>query len=556
MTARRPAPSGRVPGRAGRRASGTVAPPLPTTRVHPALAVPVTAVGVVVVTAGAVLAPLAAAAVLGLVALVTLFWRAPRTGVLATVVGALLVSQLQGLGGGAGALDEAMVVVGAVVVTVRRLVREGSVVRFPGTLWFAGFAAAGVVSAQLHDVPAPVWLQGGLLLLKAVLLGHTAAQLHWSDVELRTIVRAGLVAAVVLVALGLVNLVAPGPWSALVAQSAPEMHGPVPALLGPFRQPAAYGRLAVILAASVLAYQLVVRASVRGYALAVALSGLSLLTFRVKSFVGLVVVTTGLLLRTGPRPVVRLGLLALPALLVVAGPLAWTFVVADLSLYYGGGDSARSLLTAGGVALAQRDLPLGAGFGRYGSATAAEYYSPEYLALGFEYIWGLGRVEGWGAFLNDTQWPALLGETGFLGTACYVVGLLLALGVLLRRVGPDETPLTRWLRISGICCLVLVLLDSVGASALTSPPSYALVYLAPGIVASMRADRAALSGARSPVLRWTRPAAQPTDVEPAPVTPTGVVPAHADPAGVVPAPVDPAHVEPADAAPRARGRHL
>lgn len=501
MSARRPALSGRVPGRAGRPAP--VAPPLPRTRLHPAVAAAGTAVGVVAVTAGAVLAPLAAAAALGLVALVTLFWRAPRTGVLATVASAVLAPQLQLLGGGAGALDEGMVVVGAVVVTVRRLVREGRVVRFPGTAWFAAFAVAGVVSAQLHDVPAPVWLQGGVLLLKAVLIGHTAAQLRWSDVELRAIVRAGLVAAVVLVALGLVNLAAPGPWSALVAGSAPEMHGPVPALLGPFPQPAAYGRLAVILAASVLAYQLVVRASVRGYALAVALSGMSLLTFRVKSFVGLVVVTTGLLLRTGPRPVVRLGLLAVPAVLLVAGPLAWAFVVADLSLYYGGGESARQLLTYGGLALAERDFPLGAGFGRYGSATAAEHYSPEYLALGFEYVWGLGRVEGWGAFLNDTQWPALLGETGWLGTACYVVGMALALRVLLRRVGPDETPLTRWLRISGICCLVLVLLDSVGASALTSPPSYALVYLAPGIVTAMRAERAGHRPGRAPAVRWT-----------------------------------------------------
>ncbi|WP_136518542.1 hypothetical protein [Cellulomonas telluris] len=484
--------------------TAAVAPPLPRTRLHPALAVPATALAVVVVTAGAVLAPLAAGAAVGLGALVVLFWRAPRTGILATVVGAVLAPQLQVLGGGLGGLDEAMVVVGAAVVTVRRLVREGSLVRFPGTWWFAGFAAAGVVSSYLHDVPGPVWLQGMLLLLKAVLLGHTAAQLHWSDRELAVLVRAGAVGAVVLVALGLVNLAVPGPWTALVAGGSPEMHGPFPALLGPFRQPAAYGRLAVILAASVLAYQLVVRASLRGYALAAALSGLSLLTFRVKSFVGLVVVTSALLLRTGPRPLVRLGLLALPALLLLAGPVAYAFVVADLSLYYGEGQSARSLLTAGGLVLAERDFPLGAGFGRYGSATAAEYYSPEYLALGFEYVWGLGRVEGWGAYLNDTQWPALLGETGWLGTVCYAAGVLLALRVLLVRVGPDESALTRWLRISGVCCLVLVLLDSVGASAFTSPPSYALVFLAPGVVASMRAARAARRPAPAPVSRWTR----------------------------------------------------
>ncbi|MBO3088778.1 hypothetical protein [Cellulomonas dongxiuzhuiae] len=469
-----------------------VAPPLPRRTLPAYVAVPAGALVVVVVTAAALLAPLAVAGAVALTGLVALFWWRPRAGLLATVASALLVTQL---GAAGGALDEGMIVVGAAVVTVRRLVREGHVVRFPGLLWFSAFGLAGVASSLLHDVPTTLWLQGGLLLLKAVLVGHTAAQLHWGDLELARIVRAGTVVAVVLVVTGVLNVAFPGPWTALVAQSTPEMHGPLAAVVGPFRLPAAYGRIAVILAAATLTYQLVVRASARGYALVLALGGLSLLTFRVKSFVGLVLATAGVVLRAGRPWVVRLVLVALPAVLLVAGPTAWRYVVDDVQLYYGGGYSARALLTAGGLALAARDFPLGAGLGRYGSATAAEHYSPEYVSLGFEHVWGLGRAEGWGAFLLDTQWPALLGETGWLGAACYAAGTLCALAVLLRRVRPDESALTRWLRISGVCCLVLVLLDSVGAAAFSSPPSYVLIHLAPGIVASMRADVRAGAGA-------------------------------------------------------------
>ncbi len=472
------------------RAPGVrVAPPLPRRTLPAAVAVPAGGLVVVVVTVAAVLAPFAVAGVAGLAGLVALFWRHPRAGLLATVGAALLAPALGALLGAAGgALDEALIVVGAVVVTVRRLVLERSLVWFPGIAWFAAFGLVGAVSALLHDVPTTLWVQGALLLLKAVLVGHTAAQLHWGDVEIARLVRIGAVVAVALVVTGLLNLLAPGPWTALVAQSSPEMHGPLPAVVGPFRQPAAYGRLAVVLAAATLTYQLVVRASLRGYALALALSGLTLLTFRVKSFVGLVAATTGVVLRAGPRPVVRLALAALPAVLLLVGPAAWTYVVGDLDLYYGGGYSARSLLTAGGLLIAAREFPLGVGFGRYGSAVAAEHYSPEYVRLGFEYIWGLGRADGWGAYLLDTQWPALLGETGWLGTLCYAVGVLATFAVLLRRVTPDESRLTRWLRISGVCCLVLVLLDSVGASALSSPPAYVLLYLAPGMVAAMRFD--------------------------------------------------------------------
>src|SRR5690606_25290856 len=205
-----------------------------------------------------------------------------------------------------GLLDEGMIVVGAAVLTVRRVLHEGSVVWFPGIVWFTGFGLAGVASSLLHDVPTTLWLQGGLLLLKAVVVGHSAAQLHWDDRHLARIVRAGTVVAVVLVVTGLLNLAAPGPWTAAVAQSSPEMHGPVPAVIGPFRLPAAYARLAVLLAAATLTYQLVVRSSLRGYALALALSGLSLATFRVKSFVGLAAATAGVVLRTARPWVVRL----------------------------------------------------------------------------------------------------------------------------------------------------------------------------------------------------------------------------------------------------------
>lgn len=488
------------PGRPRTSAAGPVAPPLPRRTVPAPVAVPVGVLVVVATTTAAVREPLLVAGAAGLAALVALFWRYPRTGLLATVVGAMLVTQLGALGAVGGALDEGMILVGAVVLTVRRLVREGSVVWLPGTVWFVAFGVAGLLSSLQHQVPTTLWLQGGFLLLKAVLVGHAAAQLHWDDRHLATIVRAGTVLAVFLVVTGVLNLAAPGPWTALVARSSPEMHGPLPAVLGPFRFPAAYGRLAVILAAATLTYQLVVRASVRGYVLAVALSGLSLLTFRVKSFVGLVVATAGLVLRTGHRTAVRLALVALPAVLLLVGPSAWAYVKADLDLYYGGGYSARSLLTAGGLLLAERDFPLGAGFGRYGSATASEHYSPEYVALGFEHLWGLGREPGWGAFLLDTQWPALLGETGWLGTLFYAAGVVAVVVALVRRVAPDETRLTRWLRISGICCVVLVMLDSVGAAVLSSPPSYVLLYVAPGIIASMRVDARAAARARAAVV--------------------------------------------------------
>ena len=186
---------------------------------------------------------------------------------------------------------------------------------------------------------------------------------------------------------------------------------------------------------------------------------------------GLLVVTTGLVLRAGNVLVLVIILGMLPAVLALLGPGIFEAVFGDLELYYGGDQlSARSRLTAGGAQIATEHFPLGVGFGRYASATAADYYSPEYTKLGFENIYGVGSGPEMGKYLNDTQWPALLGETGWLGTIAFVVGAVLAAADPAAPGRPDEPAIVRWIRLSGICWFTLIMLDSVAAPAFTSPP--------------------------------------------------------------------------------------
>ena len=85
---------------------------------------------------------------------------------------------------------------------------------------------------------------------------------------------------------------------------------------------------------------------------------------------------------------------------------------------------ARTVLTIGSFHVASDYFPGGAGFGRYGSAVAATNYSPEYVARGFTTVWGLGRTEEDGRFVTDTEWPAIIGETGFIGALAFAFGLV------------------------------------------------------------------------------------------------------------------------------------
>lgn len=442
---------------------------------------------VFVVSVGAVLSPIAFAALVGAAFIGVLGWMRPKTALAATFIVAVLSPQLQAAAGPLGVLDEAFIFGTFVVITVRRALMERSLVWLPGLGWFALFGFAGLLGAIIGETPMSIAAQGAVLLLKCVVFAFTLAQTHWRVEDLHRLAKAGMVFAVALIVTGVLNLALPGVWNSIFGGSRGEYYGGIPAIIGPFRQPAAYGRLAVILAASILVYQLFVRSSVFGYLVSLTLGGLSLLTFRVKALVGLAVVSAGIVLRS--RRWLLLAALAgvLPAAAVIAGPSLYIYIFGDIALYYGQ-ESARSRMTTGGFQLAREHFPLGVGFGRYGSATAAEYYSPEYYHLGFERVYGLAPGEGRGAFLNDTQWPALLGETGWLGTGAFIVGVILALRTLLRATHGDEPPLVRWIRLSGVAWMVLILLDSVAAPVFSSPPSFLFLFAGAAIVASIRFD--------------------------------------------------------------------
>jgi len=363
------------------------------------------------------------------------------------------------VGAVAGYIDEAVVLLAVAAFTTRRLVTRGRLVPFPGMLWFGAFVLFGVVSAVVQDVPLAVGAEALLLITKGLLFAFALAQLEWTEEDLHVLTRAGVGAFVVLALTGAVNLLAPGLAASFSGGVVRTGVGGLPALTGIFDHPAAYGRFCAIIAVGAMAYGLVVRRSVGNIALVVGATALAALTFQVKSIVGLLVA------------------------LAMAPPLA-AFVGADVEQYVLQ-DSARSTLTVGSVDVAGEYFPLGAGFGRYGSFPAGENYSPEYAARDFDQVYGLGRDEN-GMFLNDTQWPAIIGETGWLGAAAFALGVVAVLVSLFRRTSSSEPHLVRWIRITGVGWLVLLLTESIAGPVFVSAPSYPFVFAAAGIVAAFR----------------------------------------------------------------------
>ena len=494
--------------------------------------VAVAAAAALAVTATALVSPVAPLAVLALAGAAALAVARPRTLVLVCLVAIVLSTPLTAvLGGGAGYLDEAAVAVCAVALPVRRLVTLGRLVWFPGTAWFAGWIALGLLSSVVAGVPVAVVAPALLLAVKGLVLAFALAQVPWREGDLATAGRAGAVAAVVMATTGAVNLLAPGAWAHLTTGRAPlAFVAGLPALNGVFEHPAAFSRFCSVLAIGALAHLLVVRRSPGVVALLVACAALAVLSLQVKSVVGLLLTLTVLAARFVRPSRLALAALAVPLVAVVAGPPLVALVGGDLLLYVNP-TSARALLALGGITVATRAFPLGVGFGRFGSSVAADDYSPLYYQLGFAGRFGLAPQAGAGQYLNDSQWPAIYAETGWLGAACFVIGLACVAARLLRATSAHESPRVRWVRVTGLGWMLLLVVESLASPVFVSAPSFPFLLAAGGVAASCAAG-ARLSPAGPPA---PGPAARPAP-EPAP----GSAPGRPGPAPGPPRPAAPA----------------
>lgn len=95
-----------------------------------------------------------------------------------------------------------------------------------------------------------------------------------------------------------------------------------------------------------------------------------------------------------------------PAVLVAYDQITVYFT--DLTM------TARGMLYRNSFLIIKDFFPLGTGFGTYGTEFSRARYSPVYYMYSLQNIYGLTpRASG---FVCDTMWPAVLGETGILGS--------------------------------------------------------------------------------------------------------------------------------------------
>lgn len=135
-----------------------------------------------------------------------------------------------------------------------------------------------------------------------------------------------------------------------------------------------------------------------------------------------------------------------------------------------GDTAARAALTFTSLRVAQDHYPLGSGFATYGTHYSKESYSPIYRKYRISKIYGLSK--SFNSFVSDTQWPAILGELGFIGLVIYIIMFYVFFDIVKQNIA-NTFEKKRVLYLA----FVLLLTQSLGAPILFNASSSAIFVL-------------------------------------------------------------------------------
>lgn len=358
-----------------------------------------------------------------------------------------------------------------------------------------GVALTGLLGAVANHVPLIVSVSGAWLGLKFWIMVGVTLALPWKRADIHRVysilTRVGAVVAVV----GLVDYFTNAAVSSALHTSTFNTQ------LGVYRgnsvhsilpRPGEYS-LFVSLLFAVTFSRFAMKRERSDLALALLFAISVVLSLRLKGFLSLAGVAIIIMLAQGAiRRRRNVTVLLIGSLLLIGGYSVERSVIAkQVSIYTSSEASVRADLYSTGKRIADDEFPLGVGFGRFGSYPSRLYYSPVYDQYHLSSIYGLSRL--FPDYINDTTWPSVMAETGYVGLAVYLVGIVVLALAVIRRFRTTAVGM-KWLPLAALCAIAVLLIDSLGAPTLfdwLGAITFALV-LGPALIVA-RPEEEALS---------------------------------------------------------------
>lgn len=169
---------------------------------------------------------------------------------------------------------------------------------------------------------------------------------------------------------------------------------------------------------------------------------------------------------------------------IILGGIAGIFISYNMILRYFFVNSreARYKLIRIAIQMTKDYVPLGAGFGTYGTNAAVLWYSNVYSKYGVSNDFGLSKVNP--DYIFDNYWPSILGQFGLLGTIVMAILIFTVFKNIAVKCNDNKYYFT-----ASIMLIICVVVSSLATSSLYSYESCGLIFISMLIVSRKGASK-------------------------------------------------------------------
>jgi hypothetical protein len=353
----------------------------------------------------------------------------------------------------------------------------------------------GLVSSILNEVPLLIMFQGAFLMLKGFIVLFTLRSLDFTEDDLRDYFIVFKRFTIIVLIFAVIDLLfAKQLRGVLNTDQKFDIRMGLLSVQSIFIHPGIYGWYLALVASYLIATYTVTKHKMTGIKSLVVLVA-SALSFRFKTIMAIIVnacfalVQNQLSLASIKKlrkskifiPVLVIGLIIGIVVLVAVFQLTILTIERYITTDYT--QSARKALYMFGFIIAAKEFPFGVGFGRYGSWTAREHYSPVYYEFKLDKIYGLYSQDP--KWATDTYWPSIMGEVGFIGMLILIT--IFAYLVINIYKGYKETKVISYKIFLLFTVMVFIqsFMESLGEQVYNSGPQYLFIFGTAGISLSI-----------------------------------------------------------------------
>jgi hypothetical protein len=353
----------------------------------------------------------------------------------------------------------------------------------------------GSISSLINQVPFRIAVQGAILMFKGFLVLFIFRGIHFSAKDIQKMAKRmkRLVAIVLLFAL--IDYFFYEYFRALLNTDHKfDYRMGLISIQSVFIHPGIYGWFMALVGMYYLAIYVVKQQRSSGYLAAAAFIG-SFLSFRFKTVLAILFNTLfsvihkrsnfkkWINLRDKKGFVLYIAFVTILLLVVLYGVTQLSFLTIDRYITIDYTKSARKALYLFGFVIAWSEFPFGVGFGRYGSWTAREYYSPIYMEYGMDKIYGLYSMDP--KWATDTYWPSVMGEVGIIGTLVLLAIFIYMITIIYKGYRFVQGTEYKIFLLFTIMVINQSLIESLGEQVYNSGPQYFFIFAFMGISLSI-----------------------------------------------------------------------